>query len=74
VDFTPAAKNGTVSGVATVPAKPGETIILWGTGFGPTNPVTLVGVEVPFGTIYYTYAPVAVTIGGIPATVYGAAL
>ncbi len=23
----------------TTPAKPGETIVLYGTGFGPTNPV-----------------------------------
>lgn len=27
-----------VSGLLTVPAKPGDTILLWGTGFGPTNP------------------------------------
>ena len=27
-----------VSGLLTMPAKPGDTIVLWGTGFGPTNP------------------------------------
>ncbi len=27
-----------VSGLLTMPAKPGDTITLWGTGFGPTNP------------------------------------
>jgi uncharacterized protein (TIGR03437 family) len=74
VDFTPAAKNGTLSGVATVPAKPGETIILWGTGFGPTDPVAPAGIEVPFGTIYRTATAVTVTVGGVPAAVYGAAL
>ena len=27
-----------VSGLLTMPAKPNDTITLWGTGFGPTNP------------------------------------
>jgi len=46
VDFSVAAGNGTL-GAPTIPAKPGETIILWGTGFGPTTPAAPVGVEVP---------------------------
>ncbi len=28
-----------VTGLITLPAKPQDTIVLWGTGFGPTNPV-----------------------------------
>jgi uncharacterized protein (TIGR03437 family) len=67
LNFTQAAKDLT-------PAKPGETIILWGTGFGPTSPALPVGVEVPFNLIYRTANAVTVTVGGIPATVYGAAL
>jgi uncharacterized protein (TIGR03437 family) len=29
--------------LATVPAKPGDTILLFGTGFGPTTPATSIG-------------------------------
>ncbi|MGO9095481.1 MAG: choice-of-anchor tandem repeat GloVer-containing protein [Bryobacteraceae bacterium] len=72
-DYGLAVKNGTFPGVTTVPAKPGEVIILWGTGFGPTSPSAPEGVEVP-STTYNTASPVTVTVGGEPATVYGAAL
>lgn len=52
---------------ATTPAKPGETIILYGTGFGETSPA------VADGTVTSVLAPLAtpakVTIGGVSATV-----
>jgi uncharacterized protein (TIGR03437 family) len=67
-------KNGTFAGTTTVAAKPGDVVILWGTGFGPTTPAAPVGVQVPSGTLYNTATPVTVTVGGTPATVYGAAL
>jgi uncharacterized protein (TIGR03437 family) len=73
-DFTWAVKNGTFSGVTTVPAKPGEVIILWGTGFGVTNPAPPAGTVVPADKAYSTSSPVTVTVGGTTATVYGAAL
>jgi uncharacterized protein (TIGR03437 family) len=73
-DFTLAAKSGTFAGVNTVPAKAGEVIILWGTGFGPTTPAAPAGVQVPSNQTYSTSALPAVTINGVPATVYGAAL
>jgi len=69
-----AVKAGTFSGVTNTPAKPGEAIILWGTGFGPTTPVTPVGVPIPAGTLYYTATPVTVTINGTSAAVYAAVL
>jgi uncharacterized protein (TIGR03437 family) len=72
-DYTYAAKNGAFL-ETTVPAAPGDTIILWGTGFGPTNPSAPVGAEAPSGTTWYTASPVTVTLGNTPATVYGAAL
>jgi len=57
---------------ATTPVKPGETVILYGTGFGSTNPV------VPSGQRTSTLAPVThdvqITIGGQPATVAFAGL
>jgi uncharacterized protein (TIGR03437 family) len=72
-DGTWAVKNGTFSGTTTIPAKPGEVIVLWGTGFGPTSPAAPVGVPTPAGA-YYTATPVTATIGGIPADVYATAL
>ena len=72
-DYSDAVKNGTFS-QSTVPAAPGEVIVLWGTGFGPTTPAAPVGAEVPSDTIYNTASPVTVTLGNTPAIVYGAAL
>ena len=59
---------GLIAGVTTTPAAPGETILLYGTGFGPTDPAT------PTGQLVTTAAQlpagaVAVTIGGVAATV-----
>jgi len=55
------------SSVASRPAKPGEILELYGTGFGPTNPA------VPSGQVFSGAAPdtdrVSVTIGGSAATV-----
>ena len=49
------------------PAKPGEVIILWGTGFGPATPA------VPSGQVFLGASPLAntptVTIDGQPAVV-----
>jgi uncharacterized protein (TIGR03437 family) len=73
-DFSLAAKNGTFAGATTVPAKPGDTIILWGTGFGPTTPSAPVGEETPSDKTYSTSTLPMVTIDNIAATVYGAAL
>jgi uncharacterized protein (TIGR03437 family) len=73
-DFSWAVKNGTFAGTTTVPAKPGEVIILWGTGFGPTDPTSPTGVQLPADKTYSTASPVTVTVNNTPATVFGAAL
>jgi uncharacterized protein (TIGR03437 family) len=73
-DFSFAVRNGTFSGVSTVPAKPGDVIILWGTGFGPTTPTAPAGMQVPGDRTYSTSTLPTVTINNVPATVYGAAL
>jgi uncharacterized protein (TIGR03437 family) len=73
-DFTDAVKNGIVSGLSTTPAKPGDVIILWGTGFGPTQPAAPAATATPLSPTFATANPVTVTVGGIAATVYGAAL
>jgi uncharacterized protein (TIGR03437 family) len=74
LDFSYAARNGIFPSLTTVPAKPGETIVLWGTGFGPASPTAPVGSLVPAGSILNAASPVTVTVGGVPATVYGVAL
>ncbi len=73
-DFSWAVKNGTFAGVTTIAAKPGDVIILWGTGFGPTTPVAPTGVQLPADQTYSAGVPPTVTVNSLPATVYGAAL
>jgi uncharacterized protein (TIGR03437 family) len=70
-DYSYAVRNGTFS-VATTPAKPGEVIILWATGCGPTTPAAPSGQVVPAGS--YTVNGVTVTLGGQPVAVLGTAL
>lgn len=72
-DYSYAVENGTFS-QSTVPAAPGEVIILWGTGFGPTTPAAPSGVVVPSGMPYQTASPVIVALGNTPVTVFNAAL
>ncbi len=61
-----------ITGVTTTSAKAGETIVLYGNGFGPTTPA------VPLGQTITTALPLSaapvVTIGGLPATVAFAGL
>jgi uncharacterized protein (TIGR03437 family) len=73
-DYSYAVAAGTFAGVTTVPAKPGDVLILWATGFGPTNPLAPDGVVVPGAQTYSTSTAPTVTIDNISATVYGAAL
>jgi uncharacterized protein (TIGR03437 family) len=72
LDYSIAARTGTFPGSTTVPAKPGEVITLWGTGFGPTNPSVPAGQEPIVAAP--TQNPVTVTLGGTPITVLGAVL
>ncbi len=72
-DYSYAVKAGTFAGATTVAAKPGDVLILWGTGFGPTTPLAPDGVVVP-GTASYSTSSVSVTVDNLPATVYGGAL
>jgi uncharacterized protein (TIGR03437 family) len=72
-DYSLAVASGTFPGSQTVAAKPGEVLILWATGLGPTNPPVPAGIQVPGDQLYAT-APVEVTIGSEPAQVFGAAL
>ena len=73
-DFSLAAGAGLLQGVDTVPAKPGDVVILWGTGFGATNPAVTSGVVPPANPVANVANPITVTIGNIAATVVGAAV
>jgi uncharacterized protein (TIGR03437 family) len=72
--YSLAVKPGTFVGTTTVAAKAGDVLILWGTGFGPTNPAAPSGTAVPATNTYSTTSPPTVTINNVQATVYGAAL
>lgn len=73
-DYSYAVKAGTFAGASTVAAKPGEVIVLWSTGFGPTNPAPPAGVAVSTDKPYPTSSLPSITIDNVPAIVYGAAL
>jgi uncharacterized protein (TIGR03437 family) len=72
-DYSLAVKSGTFQGVSTTPARPGDVIVLWGTGFGPTSPAAPSGQVTP-SNVVYSVSGVTVKVGGVAATVYGAAL
>jgi uncharacterized protein (TIGR03437 family) len=59
-------------GTGFVAAKPGDTLILWATGFGPSDPPQAPGLVT--SGVHTVSQPVTATIGGIAATVVGAAL
>jgi uncharacterized protein (TIGR03437 family) len=66
-DYGYVGKLGLIAGVTTTPAKPGETILIYGTGFGPTSP------PLPCAQLVTTPADLAnsvqITIGGVAAPV-----
>jgi uncharacterized protein (TIGR03437 family) len=67
LNYTLVGKPNLLAGVASTPAQPGETILLYGTGFGPTNP------PLPTAQLVTTPEPLAnsvqISIGGETAQV-----
>jgi uncharacterized protein (TIGR03437 family) len=60
---------------ATMPTvKPGDTVVLWATGFGPTTPAFAPGQLVPSDQPYAVTNGPAITIGGVQAQVTSAVL
>jgi uncharacterized protein (TIGR03437 family) len=72
LDYSLVGSAGLLPGVTTRPAQPGETIAIYATGFGPTNPAS------PTAQLVSTPEPLAnsvqVTIGGVAASVTYAGL
>jgi uncharacterized protein (TIGR03437 family) len=67
LDGTYALPANAITGISSRPARPGDTIVLYGVGFGPVTP------DIPAGQIVQQQnmlaLPFAVSIGGVPATV-----
>jgi uncharacterized protein (TIGR03437 family) len=66
-DYSLVGAANLLPGATTTPAQPGETILLYGTGFGPTNP------PLPTAQLVTAAEPlpansVAISIGGVAAT------
>jgi uncharacterized protein (TIGR03437 family) len=59
---------------ASSPAKPGEVIILYATGFGPTTPPTPSGQVVTSAAPVVNLSAITATIGGLQATVQWAGI
>jgi uncharacterized protein (TIGR03437 family) len=74
LDFSLAVRNGEFPGAATFPAQPNEIIILWGTGFGATDPAVPAGETVVGDQQHKLISTPAVTIGGMVAEYVGCAL
>lgn len=75
VDYSFTAPVGLFgSGVTSAPAKPGDTLILWGTGFGPTDPAVPAGQNTPTSPVATPTSTITILIGNISAQVLGAAL
>ena len=71
-DGTYALPSGVITGIASHPASPGDTIILYGTGFGPVTP------SIPAGQLVQQANMLAsdfqVSLGGVAANVSYAGL
>ncbi len=66
-DFSVMAKTGMFAGLNTTPAKPGEVVLLYAVGLGPTTPPIAAG-NIP--TVNATITnPFTLRIGDVPATV-----
>ncbi len=71
-DGTLSGPPALITGVTTSPLVPGETVVLYGSGFGPTAPGITNGQVVT--TAASLASPLTLTIGGLPATVTFAGL
>lgn len=66
VDGSYVLPEGAIPGLASHPAKPGDTIVLYGVGFGPVNPAIPAGQIVQVANTLAS--PFAISIAGTPAT------
>jgi uncharacterized protein (TIGR03437 family) len=67
-DYSIVGPAGLFQNATSTPAQPGEVIILYGTGFGPTNPATPAGMLVTMPA-EIDRSKLTITIGGVQAEV-----
>lgn len=72
VDIGPPGLFATAPANFTTPAAPGEVIVMYGTGFGPTSPAIAPGIETD--TVYQLSPTPTATFGGVNAFVNFAGL
>ncbi len=72
-DFSLVGPPGLFSSVTTTPARPGDTIIIWATGFGATTPSLDPGTLTPASSVTVKDS-ITTTIGGLLANFVGAAM
>jgi len=67
-DGSLAAPTGSIAGLATYPATPGDTLMLLASGLGPVTPVAVTGNN-SLDMLRHTTATPTILIGGAPAAV-----
>jgi uncharacterized protein (TIGR03437 family) len=72
-NYTYVGAPGLIGGVTTTPAQPGEVVLLYGTGFGPTDPATPTG-QLVVAAVPLPTNSVQITIGGVAANAIFAGL
>jgi uncharacterized protein (TIGR03437 family) len=65
--FNLIGKPGLYPGQTFTPAKPGQTVVFWGTGFGPTNPSVPPGQLAPLSPLAVLASDPSIQIGGVTA-------
>lgn len=60
------AQDGSFVGLPSKPVKPGDTIVTYGVGFGPTNPTVAAGQKTPGAT--RIASPLVISLGGVQLT------
>ena len=60
--------------VTTTPAKPGDIVSLWGTGFGPVDPAPPADTAVPRSPVYAVRLAPTIRVGGLAADYLAGAL
>jgi len=74
LDGSTVANPDPLTGSAVRPAKPGDTILLFGTGFGPTNPVVESGRLFAGAAALANPEALSIELGGVPMAIRFAGL
>jgi uncharacterized protein (TIGR03437 family) len=73
-DYSDVGPPNLFPNLPTTPAAAGDIITLWGTGFGPTTPISPAGQLVPSDTLYALPNSLTILVGNVPAQLLSAVL